>query len=93
MTKQLLSVSPRQTAKVIALLWLAFTLPFVLLIALTFGFSDAPHKPPIGFFLLMPLFYAAFGYLFTLIGAWVYNLVARRVGGIEFTTIEVKDAR
>jgi hypothetical protein len=92
-TKQLLSVAPRQTAKVIALLWLAFTIPFVLLIALTFAFSNAPHKPPVGFIVLMPVFYALFGYLFTLIGAWAYNLIAKRVGGIEFTTVEMKDAQ
>ena len=92
MTKQLLSVSPRQTAKVIALLWLAFTLPFVLIMGVGISLSNAPHKPPIGFLVLMPLFYAGFGYLFTLFGAWLYNLVAKRVGGIEFTTIEVKDA-
>ena len=93
MTKQLLTVSPHQAAKVVALLWLAFTLPFVLLMGLVFSFSDAPQKPPIGFLALMPLFYALFGYLFTLLGAWLYNLIAKRFGGIEFTTVEVKDAQ
>ena len=93
MTKQLIAVSPGQTAKVLALLWFAFTLPLVLLMGLAFFSSNAPHKPPIGFLLLMPVFYAVLGYLFTLYGAWIYNLVAKRAGGIQFTTIEVKDAQ
>lgn len=25
----------------------------------------------------------------TLVGAWVYNLVAAQVGGFEFTTVEI----
>jgi hypothetical protein len=31
----------------------------------------------------MPLLYMVFGFLFTLLGAWIYNLVASRVGGIR----------
>jgi len=37
---------------------------------------------------LMPLLYTLFGFVFTLVGAWVYNLIAARIGGFEFTTAE-----
>jgi hypothetical protein len=90
MRKQLIRVAPRQTAKVMAVLWFLFTLPFVLLMSLVFMKAHGP-KPPVGFVLLMPVFYAVFGYIFTLIGAWLYNVVAKRVGGIEFTTEEVAE--
>jgi hypothetical protein len=93
MRKQLVAVSARQTAKVIALLWFAFTLPFVAIMCIAISFSSAPQKPPIGFLFLMPVLYAVFGYLFTLFGAWLYNLVAKYTGGIEFTTIQVEDAQ
>jgi hypothetical protein len=33
--------------------------------------------------------YVASTFVFTLIGAWIYNLVAGMVGGFEFTTAEV----
>ena len=56
MKKQITSISPFQTAKIIALLYLIF------------------------------------GFIFTIIGAWVYNLLAKWVGGIEFTTAEIEDS-
>jgi hypothetical protein len=37
----------------------------------------------------MPVLYLVIGFIFTLIGSWVYNLVAGQVGGFEFTTAEV----
>jgi hypothetical protein len=32
---------------------------------------------------LLPLFYGAFGFVMTLIAAWLYNVVAGWVGGVE----------
>jgi hypothetical protein len=37
----------------------------------------------IGFAIAAPLLYAAMGFIFGLIGACIYNLVAKFVGGIE----------
>ena len=39
--------------------------------------------------IVMPVMYLVLGFIFTLVGAWVYNLVAGQVGGLEFTTVEV----
>jgi len=88
MKKQILSISPFQTAKVMAVLYLIMSLPFVLLMAVTFSFAPGPKPPMAGMLIFMPVFYTVFGFIFTLIGAWIYNLVARWVGGIEFTTSE-----
>ncbi len=35
--------------------------------------------------MLLPLFYLVASFLLTLFGTWVYNNVARKMGGIEFT--------
>jgi hypothetical protein len=43
-----------------------------------------------GMMLFIPIFYAISGFLFTLIGAWVYNMLAKRMGGIEYTTQDVE---
>ena len=32
---------------------------------------------------LLPIFYGVFGFVMTLIGAWLYNVVAGLVGGVE----------
>lgn len=37
----------------------------------------------------MPFIYLIFGFIFTALGAWVYNLVAGWVGGIEYTSNEL----
>ena len=37
----------------------------------------------VGAIVVLPLFYGCMGFVFTLIGAWLYNLVAGMVGGIR----------
>jgi len=46
-----------------------------------------PPETPVpfsgAFLLFLPVLYGVAGFLFTAVGAAVYNLVARRIGGIE----------
>ncbi len=37
----------------------------------------------IGAVTIFPIFYGAIGFIFAWIGAWLYNLIAARVGGME----------
>ena len=39
------------------------------------------------FMIVLPLFYAAMGFLFGALGAWLYNLAARHIGGIRFEVV------
>ncbi|MES2153080.1 MAG: hypothetical protein V4508_25150 [Pseudomonadota bacterium] len=91
MKKQLIHVAPIQTAKVFAALYLVITIPFVVIILLAQLFANGPGMP---WYVLicMPLLYAVMGFVFSALGAWIYNLVASRIGGIEFTTVDVSDA-
>ena len=92
MKKQIIRVSPFQTAKVSAVLYFLLSIPMVALMALSFSFSPAPAPVPgpgLGILVLFPFLYLIFGFIFTAIAAWVYNLAARWVGGIEYTSIEV----
>jgi hypothetical protein len=90
MKKQISNVSILQNAKVAAALYFVMSIPFVIIMILTALVSGGQNSGP-GIFvlILMPVFYVIFGFIFTAIGAWVYNLVATRVGGFEFTTTEV----
>jgi hypothetical protein len=92
MKKQITSISPFQTAKVMALLYFAVSLPFIVLMGLMFSFMPGPKPPMMGMMFAMPFFYLIFGFVFTIICAWVYNLVAKWVGGIEFTTSEIENS-
>lgn len=90
MKKQIVNVSPLQTAKVFAALYFVMSIPLVLLSALpAMMMGQGASAMPLYVLILMPIFYVLFGFVFTLIGAWVYNLVASKVGGIEYTTVDV----
>ena len=93
MKKQIINISPIQTAKVFAVLYFLMSLPLIALMAIMFSFSPAP-KPALGFLIIFPFLYLIFGFIFTAIGAWVYNIAANWVGGIEYTskTIENEQA-
>lgn len=90
MKKQIIRVSPFQTAKVSAVLYFLMSIPVVALMALSLSFAPASESAPgIGVLILFPILYLIFGFIFTAIAAWAYNLVAGWVGGVEFTSITV----
>jgi hypothetical protein len=89
MKKRIKSVSLVQNAKMMAVMYLLLSLPVLAIMAVAGSVMNQP-----GLSLVSMVFFAggyvASGFVFTLIGAWVYNLVASLVGGFEFTTTEVK---
>jgi hypothetical protein len=93
MTHRLRSVGVLSVAKVsgifygaMGLLFVPFFLLFSMIAAVASKQTGAPGFPAafgIGFALVMPILYAAFGFLFGALGAFVYNLVAGWIGGFE----------
>ena len=80
-----------QTAKVLGVMYAimgVLFIPFVLLAYMYdpegFGFGFG-----FGFALLFPVLYGIFGFIFTAIGCWFYNIVAGWVGGIEVELDEI----
>ena len=88
MKTQVVSVSKLQTAKVMALMYLVVSIPFALFTLLSMRMTGQTA----GWFMLilMPVLYTVFGFVFTFLGAWVYNAIAARVGGIEFQVSTVE---
>ena len=89
MKKQLIRVSPLQTGKVAAALYFIMSLPLLLLMMVPAGMAGNGFAGLGWMLLCMPVLYAIFGFIFTVFGAWIYNLVAARIGGIEYTSVEV----
>lgn len=87
MKKQITRVSPFQSAKVMAVLYFVLSLPFALFLLLIPMSPEATM--PKFLFIVFPIIYLVIGFVFTLVGAWIYNLVAARVGGFEFTVVNV----
>ena len=60
------------------------------LVALAGGFGSDTSAPPgigaiigIGSVVMFPIFYGSLAFVAALIGAWLYNVLAKTVGGIQ----------
>jgi hypothetical protein len=83
MKTQIVQISKLQTSKVMAALYLVISIPLVLMMSLPMLFTHQPIQW--GMLWWMPIFYTVFGFVFTFLGAWIYNGVAGWIGGVEFT--------
>jgi hypothetical protein len=84
--------SIHQNAKVFAVIMAVSSLVFVVPL---FLFASMRSPRPAGFpgglfFLLLPLIYLVIGYIGIAIGCWVYNLLAKITGGLEFESEAVE---
>jgi hypothetical protein len=98
MTRTLKRIEPMQFGKisgVLNFLLSLFFVPFCLFFPILATLSPEPvgNSPRIAivvmslaFALFLPLMYAVMGFLIGVTTAWIYNLVARRIGGLEFET-------
>ena len=83
MKTQIVEISLLQTSKAVGLMYFFVSLPLLVLTTLPSLILVRPRLPVL-LLIVMPFVYCLFGFLLTLFAAWVYNLVAARVGGIEF---------
>ncbi|MFN3791570.1 hypothetical protein [Massilia sp.] len=92
---QIVNVSVGQTAKVLAVLYTVMSLPIMLFVTAA-GFVGGGLGAGIGVaimtLLIAPLVYGLLTFLFAGLVAWLYNLVARRVGGLEYSIADMSDA-
>jgi len=88
MTQQIRRIDPVSAAKVCAVLYGLMGLIFIPFVLVIRSFTPADQVASgfgfgLGFAIAMPIVYAIIGFIFTLISAAVYNLIAGWVGGIE----------
>lgn len=85
MKQQIARFSPHQNGKVMAILMavgsLVFVIPFMLI---AMASAPAEARPPALFMLAMPILYLVMGYISVAVGCWVYNLLFKYIGGIEY---------
>src|SRR5512139_2377984 len=96
MSKRLKRIEPWQTAKTLAgvyfLLGLVLAVPLGLLSSLAPA-VEGQESRGIGFFLVLPFLYGLGALIFVPIACWIYNGVARRLGGIEVVVEETDGGR
>jgi hypothetical protein len=98
MKLKLKRIAPLQAGKMLAAFYGLFSLifvPFILVFmavgsfaARSQGGANVPPMPlmfgmGLGFMIMMPVLYTLLGFVFGVIGAWLYNLLARWIGGFE----------
>ena len=90
MKKQITSISILPSAKISAIIMFAMSLIFVIPFSIMFLALPSQNTPKaFGFiFPFLPFVYAFFGFLFTALACFVYNVIAKRFGGIELTMID-----
>ena len=81
-------VDVAQCAKMIAGIYFVTSLPVVALLLLL-AIMTGKVNIGVGGLILLPFVYALVSYIGGLLGAWIYNLVAGRVGGFEYTAAEI----
>jgi hypothetical protein len=94
MKQQIARISPSQTAKMFGLLSFVLSLPVmaVELLPLINSGTGFKLRAVSGLMLATPFLYAVAGFVIALFAAVLYNLVARLVGGLEFTVEETGGA-
>lgn len=90
MKQQITHISPIHIAKIFAILYFAISLPSMIIAEVMMLFSPV-HQAPRGFLIAMPILYGLCGFVATFVGAILYNFIASKIGGIEFTTREVEE--
>jgi hypothetical protein len=80
-TVRIARVSPFRTARILAVMWALPGLVVAFFAQIPPWLRDATGW----MFVLYPLGYALFGFLSTLLAAWAYNLIAPRLGGVEWS--------
>jgi Na+(H+)/acetate symporter ActP len=99
MKKRLTNIDPLKLGITLAVIYgvmsLIFIIPFFLIMSLVGAANartGAQAMPVIFsgvFMIFLPIIYAVLGFIGGLIMAFIYNLVAKWTGGVEFTTQEV----
>ncbi len=90
MKHQITHITPIKIATIFAILYTALSLPFMIYAEVMHEFSPIAHTPRV-YLLGLPFLYGIVGFITTFIGAVLYNFIASKIGGIEFTTVEVED--
>ena len=95
MNRELVRIAPWQAAKVSAVLYFVLGLVVAIPIGVLGHFvtpvPGQPKPPGLWFAVALPIGYALAGLVFVPLCCWLYNVVAKLVGGLSFTVED--DAR
>ncbi|MDB6095317.1 MAG: hypothetical protein JWM32_2879 [Verrucomicrobia bacterium] len=94
-TRRIKRIAPLQLGKMLAILYGIMGLlgiPFFLIMTAVASQLPSEQRTGVmamgaGFAIFFPVIYAVLGFIFGIIGAFIYNIVAKWVGGIEVEVV------
>lgn len=92
MRKRITRIAPFQLGKVFAVLYAIFSIPIALIMGIAASFAPSEQSIPLAMIVAIPVIYIVFGFLFMALAAWIYNVIAKWTGGVEYVAVEVTDA-
>jgi hypothetical protein len=93
MIRRVTRISPWQAGKFFAVLYFLIGIIFAVVFALIAQFTPADQAGfGLGFAVAFPFMYAIGALIFVPIACWIFNLVAKLVGGLEFEVVEQNPA-
>ncbi|MDP2933779.1 MAG: DUF3566 domain-containing protein [bacterium] len=78
-------IAPLQLGKILAVLYGLISILFVPFLIIGVIFEENSNPAKIIFFIFIPILYIIGGFIVGIIGAAIYNLCAKFVGGIKIT--------
>jgi hypothetical protein len=90
MNKRLTRIAPWQAGKFFAVLYFIIGLIFAIPLALFSQAVPGQAGIGIGFAIGIPFVYAIGALIFVPLGCWIFNLVAKFVGGLDFEVVDAE---
>lgn len=84
-TTRISHISILQASKVFAVLYAIMGLCYAPFLLMAMFASDDLASVSLLLLFLIPILYGVIAFIFTAIGAWLYNQIAKRLGGVEVT--------
>ena len=84
MKQQVSRLSPHQNGKVFGVLGAVTSLIFLVPVFLIASLAGAGQSMPLWGIIILPILYLIIGYIATVIGCAIYNVVTPMIGGIEY---------
>jgi len=88
MKKRVTHIGVLQCGKVFAGIYLILAIPLLAFMLVGASVSGDETGFGIAGALAMVILYPIFGFISGVIGAWLYNLVAKKIGGFEYTAVD-----
>ncbi len=83
MKQKVRRIAPVQLGKIMAVVYALFSIVAIPFMLIAVSLSSETSGPGLIFVIIMPVLYIIFGFIGGIIGAFIYNLSAKWVGGIE----------